>query len=193
MSRHSTMRQPASRVLAMRIAAAIGCVPPAACMAATVHVVTSCADQNVVVNCAQPDDGTLRHAYQCASDGDTVDLSQLTCSKASLAGPLNGAVGNIVVKGPGRERLTIDARSRFRALSHSGNSSQTLTVDDLSITNGFYLNSYGNHTSDACINSTGNVALNHVNLSHCYATANIDSTVSSPAAGGAGGAAGGGT
>jgi hypothetical protein len=188
MSRHSgssTTRRPALRALAVQIAAVVGCVIPAVGIAATVHVVTSCVDQNVLVNCQQGDDGTLRHAYQCAGDGDTVDLSQLTCSTVSLAGPLNGAVGNVTVNGPGRDRLIIDARGRFRALSHSGSSSQTLTVNDLSITNGVYVNSYGYHTGGGCINSSGNVALNRVNLSHCYATATKDSTVSSPAAGGA--------
>ncbi len=72
--------------------------------------VTSCTDD-------PGDPGSLRNVLASAAEGDTVDLSALTCSTITL---VNGALDtsvlgehhlyDVTLQGPGRDALTIDGR-----------------------------------------------------------------------------------
>ena len=139
-------------------------------MAAATHLVTTCNDQNPVTPCSAGDDGTLRHAYSCAADGDTIDLTQLQCSKITLSDVLFNLTGNITLDGPGREKLTIEAASRRRVISHGGSGTDTLTINDLTLANGF-----NNSVGGGCIYSASNIRVNSSAVTGCYALASAGS------------------
>jgi hypothetical protein len=61
-----------------------------------------------VTNCNDAGGGSLRAALAAAHNGDSVDLSALTCGKISLAtGELSVPIDNLTLKGPGANALTI--------------------------------------------------------------------------------------
>jgi len=159
------------RPLAASAALILSTSAPAA-MAAATHLVTTCNDQNPVPTpCSAGDDGTLRHAYSCAADGDTIDLTQLQCSKITLSDVLFSLTGNITLNGPGREKLTIEAASRRRVIAHGGNATDTLTINDLTLANGF-----NNSVGGGCIYSASNIHVNSSAVTGCYALASAGST-----------------
>ncbi len=129
--------------------------------------VTSCADD--------ADPGTLRNVLAAAAEGDTVDLSQLTCSTITLTqGPIDtSALGehqlyDVTVQGPGRDALTIDAGGQSQVFVVGGFSSSqgTFTLNDLTVANGAYSGSLA-----ACIEGFGGtVALNRVVVTNCHSS-----------------------
>ncbi len=129
--------------------------------------VTSCADD--------ADPGTLRNVLAVAQEGDTVDLSALTCSKITLTqGELDTSVlGNnhlydITVQGPGRDALTIDANDQSQVFVVGGYSSDqgTFTLSDVTVANGRYTGSLA-----ACILGFGGaVELNRVTVTNCHSS-----------------------
>jgi hypothetical protein len=153
------------RPLAASVALILCTTAPAA-MAAATHLVTTCNDQLPLTPCSAGEDGTLRHAYSCAADGDTIDLTQLQCSKITLSDVLFNLIGNITLNGPGREKLTIEAASRRRVIAHGGNGTDTLTINGLTLANGF-----NNSVGGGCIYSTSNVRVNSSAVTGCYALA----------------------
>ena len=134
-------------------------------------MVTTCNDQVPLTPCSAGDDGTLRHAYSCAADGDTIDLSQVQCSKITLSDVLFNLVGNITLNGPGRENLTIEAASRRRVIAHGGNGTDTLVINDLTLANG------SSSSGGGCIYSTSNIRLNSSAVTGCNATASTASVI----------------
>jgi hypothetical protein len=134
------------------------------------HLVTICEDQIVPFVCDGVEDGTLRKAYSCAHNGDTVDLTQLKCSTISLSAALTDDLGAryVTLKGPGKDVLAIDAGGKGRALVHNGNG--TLSVIGLTIKNGVLNNPY-NYAGGGCIYSYGNVTLQYSTVSSCAASA----------------------
>jgi len=154
------------RPLAATVALILATTAPAA-IAAGLHVVTTCNDTLTPV-CGFGDDGTLRQAYFCATGNDTIDLTQLQCSKITLHAPLNDAFGNVTLNGPGREKLTIEAGGPFRTLSHTGATTDTLVINNLTITNGHYVNPYTYSEGGGCIFSSANISLNSSTVSGCY-------------------------
>jgi hypothetical protein len=134
------------------------------------RLVTTCDDQIVPFVCDGVDDGTLRKAYSCAHNGDTVDLTQLKCSVISLSGALTDdpAAPYVTLQGPGKDLLTIDAGGKGRALVHNGRGA--LSVIGLTIKNGVLNNPYG-YAGGGCIYSYGNVTLQYTTVSSCAASA----------------------
>ncbi|MET0225050.1 MAG: right-handed parallel beta-helix repeat-containing protein [Dokdonella sp.] len=131
----------------------------------TLLPVTSCLDDD--------DPGTLRNVLASAAEGDTVDLSALTCSTITLTqGALDSsALGehqlyDVTLQGPGRDALTIDAGGLSEVLVVGGFSSDkgTFTANDLTIANGYYAGGVG-----ACVEGFGGtVALNRVLVTDCH-------------------------
>jgi hypothetical protein len=118
----------------------------------------------VVTNCDDSGPGSLREAYFNAIDGDTIDLTQLSCSTISLtSGALtnSGTAENVTLEGPGKYDLTIDGGHSNRVLVHNG--AEYLTLTGLSITAGSYAGEYGG----GCIYSYGGVIAEYVNISDC--------------------------
>jgi hypothetical protein len=134
----------------------------------TTRPVTSCSDD--------PDDpGNLRNVIAAAVEGDTVDLSALTCSTITLVnGPLDTSVlgdhhlYDVTLQGPGRDALTIDAAGASQVLVIGGFSSDkgTFTANDLTIANGTYDGSLA-----ACVEGFGGaLELNRVDITNCHTT-----------------------
>ena len=143
-------------------------VPALALADGIVHTVTTCNDALVLPVCNGIDDGTLRQAFACAQDGDTVDLSNLLCSTITLSAPLTSGPVGLKVSGPGVDNLTISAGNQFRALVHNGRAGDTMYVYDLTIRNGSYDNPYTYLGGGGCIFSSGNVYLVSSNVTSCY-------------------------
>ena len=154
-------------------------------LASTVtYVVKTCDDPlPVPATCTETIDNnvhtvqTVRQGFSCAHNGDTIDLTKLTCSKITLSAPLvagsNGInFGSLALDGPGQDKLTIDAGGLFRALVHNGGTYYGLYVNDLTIANGRYDNpsTYG---GGGCIISTGNVFLSDSTVSSCYLSSSV--------------------
>lgn len=148
--------------------------PLAACLAATMAAgapgyggaqsagVNQAATIVVVQNCNDSGPGSLRAAYANAVDNETIDLTQLVCSRITLGSALTDpvAASNVTLQGPGKDLLTIDGDGRYRVLVHRGNGG--LHVDQLTITNGHY-----GGTRGGCIYSTGGVEATGTVISSC--------------------------
>lgn len=158
------------------LAASLALAFPAVTLGTT-RIVTQCTDAIVLPQCPSPGqpgfpgDGTLRQAYFCAGSGDSVDLTQLTCSTITLAEALTGAFGNVTMNGPGRDKLSIRVPSNGRVLVHEGTGSDTLTINDLTIADGAYRNTYTYGGGGGCIYSATNVSLNNSTVESCYTAA----------------------
>lgn len=154
--------------------------PLAACLAlafdahaATSHLVTTCADSDVPPTCDGVEDGTLRKAYSCAQDFDTIDLTTLQCSTITLSAPLTGGSAHLSLYGPGKDALSIDGAGKFRVMVHAVGASGLLGIHDLTITNGAYANAKGpgSGSGGGCIYSSANVTLTRSTVSNCSASA----------------------
>lgn len=118
-----------------------------------------------VTNCDDAGAGSLRDTVAAATSGDTVDLSQLTCSTITLAsGSIQILQDDLFVTGPGATSLAIDGAGVFQIFAHYGAGS--LTVDGLTLTNGYQSSPYA---GAACIYSSANVTVQNAIVSHCAA------------------------
>jgi hypothetical protein len=138
---------------------------------------------HIVKNCL--DDGgpdTLRSQIAAAGPGETVDLSQLMCSKITLTQhhALEIHQDDLTLEGPaaGAASLTISAGLYSSVMYHTGVG--TLSILDLTISDGVFVGS--NNPRGGCIYSAANVYLARSVVSNCH----LQSTQqSSPALGGA--------
>jgi hypothetical protein len=141
----------------------------------------------VVSNCNDAGAGSLREAAALAMDGDSIDLTQLSCGTITLT---TGAIAlggkNLTIQGPGAAALTIDGGGTdrvFTAILHVRDpdfaarapqgSRSLVEIDGLSITNGL-------STSGGCIYSNNAISLVDSNVHDCRAY-----SATGPAAGGA--------
>jgi len=148
--------QPLAAGLAATIAAASGdgaAQPAGIDQAATIVVVQNCNDSGP---------GSLRAAYANAVDNETINLTQLTCSRITLGSALVDpvAAASVTLMGPDRDLLTIDGAGLYRVLVHSGNGA--LHVDHLTIANGHH-----GGTRGGCIYSAGGVEATGTTVSAC--------------------------
>lgn len=103
--------------------------------------------------------GSLRTIVDAAVDGDTIDLSGLTCSTITLTqGAIAPSVDNITFVGPASAALVIDGGGTDYVINHSGTG--TITIEHLTLSNG-----YGYYVGGG-VNSTGNVTLDHATVSN---------------------------
>ncbi len=127
--------------------------------------VTSCADDGGA--------GTLRSVLYAANEGDTVDLSALTCGTITLTqGEIDisvlgdDQVNDITIVGPGRDLLTIDANNdRFIYHGDFQTGLAQLRIRDLTIANGLYT-----HGLASCIDTSGDAELTRVTITGCRAS-----------------------
>jgi hypothetical protein len=139
--------------------------------ASSVHVITTCNDALVTPQCDGIEDGTLRKAYFCAQNNDTIDLTNLQCSTVTLSAPLTTSADNLSIEGPGKDLLAINGAGKFRVFVHTGSNSGTLTISKLTATNGHYENPYTYGGGGGCIYSSTNVTLSQSTVSYCKTTA----------------------
>ncbi len=171
MSKHfpRATKFPSSRrtPLAACLAVTFTLVAPAA-RAATTWIVDTCSEAMSGSGTV----GSLRFAVANAASADTIDMTGLTCSSISLqTGALTIGQDSLTLKGPGMNRLSITGRyngavQHDRIIHHTGNG--TLDLEDLSIGLGYVYNAVGN-ANGGCINSSANIALNHVTVYGCIA------------------------
>lgn len=137
----------------------------AACAATLAHAgaedaaPTRPASNIVVANCDDSGAGSLRWALGLATDGDTIDLTQLTCGTITLTSGqlLNDRAISLV--GPGADQLTIDGNASSRVLA----SYAKLAISDLTIANGSDLYAGG------CLYAVADTTLTRVTVSGCVA------------------------
>lgn len=123
--------------------------------------VTSCADNEAV--------GTLRSEIFLAADGDTVDLSQLSCSTITLAnGAFTiGANRSLRIIASPSNPITIDAHGASRVIDLTITDDQ-LYLQNLKLTNGYFRNDDPNSTAQGgCIDFRGFVTLKSTLVSGC--------------------------
>lgn len=131
---------------------------PAPAPASTTRYVTNCNDSGA---------GSLRDTIGAAVSGDTVDLTQLACSRITLTGgEIVFGQQNLAIHGPGAGRLAVDGNlggGIFVALG-----SGTLKIDGLSMENGF------KYRTDAdalggCVHAQGHAMFDDVQMRNCNA------------------------
>jgi len=125
----------------------------------------------IVTSCADDDgSGTLRAAIAAASDGDSIDLTGLTCGSITLTqGAIPVLLNDVTLLGPSASALAIDGASADRVLIHPG--SGTLRIQGLTVRRGA-VSATGYHvTGGGCIASAGYVILDHGAVSDCRSTA----------------------
>lgn len=124
-----------------------------------------------VTNCNDSGAGSLRDAVNSAVDGDTIDMTSLSCSTITLTtGSILTFANNLTLDGPGALSLTIDGGNQYAPLLHVG--SGTLAINDLSVADGYKYstNAQTNPTKGGCIYSTGTVSLSHSWVKYCQAS-----------------------
>jgi hypothetical protein len=148
--------------LAASIAAILMLSAPLAGAAVT-WTVNTCTEANT----GSGTTGSLRYAAANAISGDTIDMTNTGCSTISLS---TGAVllpqADVTLKGPGKTALTIESNND-RVLRHTG--SGLLSVNDLTVANGYYHPSLGTTATGGCIRSNGKVSLSHAAVRSCRA------------------------
>ena len=138
---------------------AVGVKPrPGAYAPAATTAVTSCADDN--------SSGSLRSIIAAAGEGDTIDLSALTCSVVTLTqGAIPVPLDSLSVVGAGASKLAIDGAGADRVFVHYG--SGTLRLDGMTVRHGVNILTGYNVAGGACILSNGYVTLDHSTVSGC--------------------------
>ncbi len=133
-----------------------------------------------VANCDDSGPGSLRDAIAAAADGDTIDLTQLTCSTITLTtGELTILQDSLSVAGPGPTLvINQDTESTVgRIMGHVG--SGTLTLTGLGFRYGYF------NYDGGCIYSEGNLTLTNVSVSRCQSGMDFVSTYDHDNRGGA--------
>lgn len=144
-----------ARMDAMRIAN-----PAPAGYRATLTPVTHCADDNTP--------GSLRSVVANAISGDTVDLTQLTCSRITLTqGAIDIEVDELSLVGPGAGLLSIDGNDQDRVLYHPA--SGALHISNVTIERGHHTAEGTDVGFGGCIATGADLNLNSVIVRDCIA------------------------
>jgi hypothetical protein len=114
-----------------------------------------------VDNCNDAGPGSLRDTLATAIDGDTIDLSGLTCSTITLTSGVLYADGSLEIRGPGRDLLTIDGNASDLVLVHYG---ESLRLADLTLANGASSDGIG-----GCLWGAGNLEFTNARATGCVA------------------------
>ena len=121
----------------------------------------------VVVNCNDSGSGSLRDAVSHAVDGDTIDLTQLSCSVISLStGAIVIGAQDLTLHGPGADALSINSAGQPGSGVLYNVVGGTLKVQGLSISFGRKYGSSGT-VHGGCIFSLGNVELDNTHVYAC--------------------------
>jgi hypothetical protein len=129
----------------------------------TVRPVFNCID-----DAATP--GTLRSVIAASAEGDTIDLTSLTCSRITLTqGSIPILFDTLTINGPGAGKLAISGAGIDRIFVHPGYGAFTLS--GLTVSNGAAHAAGTGATGGACIASLGYLTLDHSVVTNCVAVA----------------------
>ena len=123
-----------------------------------------------VTNCEDDGSaGTLRKAIEGAADGDTIDMSGLTCPLITLqSGELVVAVPHLAIQGPGVDALTIDGANADRVLQGT-----SLDISDLTIAHGVVQTP---SPGGGCVFTTASLLLTRANITTCLSIGGTSSS-----------------
>ena len=122
-----------------------------------------------VANCDDDGPGSLRDVLRGTASGDTVDMTQLACSRISLTtGALVAAIDTVTIEGPASRAFTIDGNNADRILLHFG--AGGLLLRNLTLTRGRHTASGTDVGVAGCLASAGYVTLDHSAISNCAAS-----------------------
>ena len=122
----------------------------------------------VVQNCNDSGAGSLRQALNDAVSGQTIDLTQLSCSSITLTtGSLLFTQTSITLQGPGSKYLEINGGDTYAPLLHNGLG--TLYIDGLSIEHGakYFTSAQLDDARGGCIFSGGEVYVTNSVIAYC--------------------------
>ena len=120
----------------------------------------------VVQNCNDHGSGSLRAALANANSGQTIDLTQLSCSQITLTtGSLVFTQSEITLQGPGSKYLSISGNDTYSPLRH--NAIGRLYVNDLTVEHG--LLDGGNYPAHGGCIYGDNVYINDSVVGYCTA------------------------
>ena len=138
-------------------------MPSTPAPAATTRFVTNCDDAGA---------GSLRDTIDGADTDDTIDLTQLTCSRITLtSGAIYIGDTNLAIQGPGAGRLAIDGNLHDGIFFHLGTG--TLKVTDLSLENSFKYNA-SDDALGGCIHTQGNAMVTRSQLRNCQVLSRLN-------------------
>ena len=122
------------------------------------HWVTRCDDID--------DPGALRAVVTAAADGDTVDLSTLTCGPILLTqGVIPVYADSLLIAGKSATETIIDGNAADRVFAHVGY--DRFTLSNLTVRNGYNRVEGLKVAGGACILSYGNTVLDHATVRDC--------------------------
>jgi hypothetical protein len=138
----------------------------------------------LVTNCNDAGPNSLRQAVIDAVEGDTIDLTKLSCATITLTtGAIFASQDSLIIVGPGAEKLTIDGSSNkagYNIFTHTGQ--DNFELDGIAIRHStFYFNNAMKYRGGGCIFSSGVAVLKDSIVSDCALITGPDS----PARGGA--------
>jgi len=145
----------------------------------TTHTQTAGAATLLVTDCSDgAGSGTLRHTIASAAANDTVLIQAGTCSKITVSGTqIVPTVSPLTIQGPGSTQLTISGgldaspAQYHRVFASVGALSLTgMTIDEAKYTQTSF-------PIGGCVYTGGNVTLNDVVMSNCFAEPTTGATV----------------
>lgn len=157
--------RPLAAALAAVLACGVSCTAAASAYAPSSALLPHTA--LAVGNCNDSGSGSLRDAVNHAADGDTIDLTQLSCSVISLStGAIVIGAQDLTLHGPGADALSIDSAGQPGNGVLYDLAAGTLKVQDMSVSFG---RKYGDSGAahGGCIFSLGNVELDNVHVYAC--------------------------
>ena len=121
-----------------------------------------------VTNCADAGAGSLRDAVDNAANGDTIDLTALTCATITLqTGAIPIRLDDLTLIGPGRNALAIDGNDSDRVFFHPGQGQ--LLIQAMTIQHGADRATGFDVAGGGCIASAGYLTLDDTTVRNCYA------------------------
>jgi hypothetical protein len=121
-----------------------------------------------VANCNDDGPGSLRATVAAALDGDTVDLSALSCGRITLeTGAIALPVANLTLQGPGAGAMAIDGNGLDRVFFHPFGG--WLQLRGMTVERGHVRATGFDVTGGGCIASAGYLVLEDALVRNCYA------------------------
>jgi hypothetical protein len=119
----------------------------------------------VVTNCDDSGAGSLRDTIAAAVSGDTIDLTQLTCSTITLTSAMIRVLqDDLAINGPGAATLAIDGGGALSQFAHYGQG--TFSLDGITLSNGYY-SSQAQYAGGGCLYSAANVTIGNSLITQC--------------------------